>query len=100
MSDSGDTYFSQDELRLKVGTGWVELKILSEVGVIFTRRGYTPAIRVMRGEAPHLLLVGAVSLATPLETLRSLHGHLTGLRIRTHKLRDDQTSPYELEVLS
>jgi hypothetical protein len=96
---TGDSYFSQDELRLKVGTGWVELEILSDVGVIFTRRGYAPAIRVLRGEAPHLLLVGAASLAAPLESIRGQQGRLTGLRIRTRKLREEQTSPYEVEVL-
>ena len=95
---SADTYFQDDLPRIRAGTGWVDLRLESEVGVVLTARGYVPAIRVSRGEVLHLLLVGAASLAQPLEALRRQRGGaLAGSTIRLRKVRAEQTSPYEVE---
>ncbi|MEY3811985.1 MAG: hypothetical protein RIT11_1108, partial [Pseudomonadota bacterium] len=40
------TYIDENEVRLNVTTGWQSLEILSEVGVAYTYRGFTPALIV------------------------------------------------------
>lgn len=90
-------YFEADELRLKVGTGWTEITLMSEVGVVPTRRGYVPAVHVNRGHTLHLMLIGAVSLAAPLETIRARDGHLLGKKLRIRKTAEAAMSPYEVE---
>ncbi len=92
------TYLEDNLPRLHVGTGWTELTIESEVGVLKTARGYAPGVVVRRAETPHLFLVGAASLAVPLEALREKRGgSLKGAVIRVRKTRPDQTAPYEVE---
>ena len=93
-------YIDALDLRVKVGTGWTELALLSEVCVVFTRRGYVPAVRVRRGSTDHVLLVGAMSLAEPLEELRKATGQLIGHVIRVRKTTEQPTSPYEVSVVS
>jgi|OM-RGC.v1.031574760 hypothetical protein len=93
-------YFSAEEIRLKVGTGWTEVHVVSEVGVVPTTRGYVPALEVDRGATRHLLLVGAGSLMTPLEQLRDRDGKLEGLTLRIRKAGEAPTSPYVVEEVT
>lgn len=90
-------YFEAAELRLKVGTGWTEITLTSEVGVVPTRRGYVPAVQVDRGATSHLMLVGAISLAGPLEVIRARDGSLVGKKLRIRKTAETAMSPYEVE---
>ena len=94
-------YFNSDLIRLKVGTGWTDLTLVSEVGVVNTRRGYVPAVEVERGETRHLLLLGAASLADPLERIRlNRGGLLKNLKVRIRKTGEAAISPYEVEETS
>ena len=90
-------YLDSDIPQLRVGTGWTELRIASEVGVRFTRRGYAPCLLVDRNGLVHLLYASAVSLADPLEHVRRDRGSLEGLKIRIRKARADAMAPYEVE---
>ena len=92
-------YFDSDAVRLRVGTGWVTVKVLSEIGVVYTRRGYVPALEVQRGEVPHLLLCGAGSLASSLEALRADADGLMGLTLRMRRESEAPTSKYETEMI-
>ena len=92
-------YFDSDAIRLKVGTGWTEVTLVGEVGVVATRRGYVPAIEVDRGQVRHLFLVGAASLGGPLEDLRLKMGSLDGVCIKIRKVGEAPTSPYEVAVI-
>lgn len=94
------TYFTDELPRLRIGSGWTEVSIESEVGVVKTARGYAPALHVRRGDVAHLLLIGAASLAGPLEKIRAERaGLLLGACVRIRRVRPDQTAPYEVESL-
>ena len=95
------TYLDQQLPRISAGTGWTNLTILGEIGCFYTARGYVPALSVQRGEVEHVLLVGAQSLARPLEELRiATDGTLAGKDIRIRKVRAEISAPYELEVIT
>jgi hypothetical protein len=99
LSDRGP-YIEGNPLRLRVGTGWTEVLITSEVRVIHTRRGYVPVLEIERQHLPHILFVSAASLADPLEKIRASRGGvLAGARIRLHKTGEDHFSSYEIELL-
>jgi hypothetical protein len=91
-------YLSSETPRLRVGTGWTTVTIQSEVGVVFTSRGYAPAIEVAREGFKHVLLVGARSLSEPIEKLRVEHGQLEGLVIELRKVRPEPSAPYEVRL--
>lgn len=93
------TYIEGTPLRLRIGTAWVELTILGEVAVLFTRRGYAPVLEVLRQQAPHVIFVSAASLAEPLERLRQERGRLEGATIRVRKAGGNPTDPYEVQVV-
>ncbi len=94
------SYVETDALRLRVGTGWTEVEVTSEVLVTYTRRGYAPCIRVIRTGVPHILFVSAISLAEPLEKIRVAQGgSLLGARLRIRKTRAEPTAPYEVETV-
>lgn len=84
--------------RLTVPTAWITLTIESEPFVVPTGRGYAPAILVRRPRAAQRqhLLIGAKSLATPLEQLRLRYRFLTGQRITLRKTGIDKMSIYEV----
>ncbi len=94
------TYIDENEVRLNVTTGWQSLEILSEVGVAYTYRGFTPALIVSRNGARHVLLIGAKSLAEPLNQIRKSRGHLTGIEIRCRKTGTERTAVYEIETIN
>ena len=85
---------------LKIGTGWVEIEILSEVDAKLTFKGYTPILRVVvtKTRLPYTLYIAPKSLAQPLEDLRRNHGgRFLGLRLRLRKQSSDQYAKYEVQ---
>jgi hypothetical protein len=92
-------YLDEKALRLKVGTGWVRLTAIGEIGVIFTRRGFIAALEVKRGEVSHILFVSASSLSSPLNEIIQNRGKLDGLEFEIKKAGEDQFSPYEVKVI-
>jgi len=91
-----------DTPRYVVTTRWTRLTIESDPFVVPTVRGYVPALLVKRQSTPYRehVLIGAKSLARPLEELRASRGSLSGQRIRIRKESDQATAPYELEVIT
>ena len=87
---------------LKVGTGWIELEIVSEPDVILTFKGYAPILRVRKSRTgvEYILYIPAKSLAEPLEKLRQNNdGIFTGIRFRIRKESMEQMSKYEIEAV-
>ena len=85
---------------LKIGTGWVELEILSEADVQLTFKGYAPVLRVraVKTGLEYILYIGPKSLAQPLEELRQERGgRFLGLRLRLRKQSSDQYAKYEVK---
>jgi hypothetical protein len=93
------TYLDDPALpQLRVGTGWTEVVVRSEIGVRFTQRGYAPCVVVERGSFPHVLFVSALSLGKALEAMRQERGGtLIGARFRLRKTSAERTAPYEVE---
>ena len=87
---------------LRVGTGWIELEIVSESDVVLTFKGYTPILRVRncRTGLEYLLYISARSLAEPLETLRKNNaGIFRGIRFLIRKESMEKMAKYEIEVI-
>ena len=93
-------YVESELPKLRVGSDWVEVDVVSEVLVRYVARTYVPCLIVHRGPLAHVLYAGAMSLAQPLEEERSRrNGTLTGVRMRLHKKGTERSSPYEVEFL-
>lgn len=88
-----------DTPRLRVTTAWTSLALESDPFVVPTSRGYAPAVLIRRRGANHTehLLIGARSLAEPIESLRARHGCLEGKTLRIRKTDNSPTAPYEIE---
>jgi hypothetical protein len=92
---------SQKLPQLKVGTGWVDIKVLSEPTVIATFKGYAPVLHVIvkRTKLEYLLYISAKSIAANLEPLRQINNNaFTGLEFSIRKANDDSFAPYEIKV--
>jgi hypothetical protein len=89
-----------DTPRLRVGEPWTDVLVLSEPFVIPTVRGYAPAILVRRRSVTYKehLLVGARSIAIPLEELRLSTGSLVGQSLSIRKTAGHQSAPYEVKI--
>lgn len=87
--------------RLHVGEAWTSVTIASDPFVVPTSRGYAPAILVRREGVAHAehLLIGARSLALPLEDLRIKRGTLREIHVALKKSGPSAPSPYLVEVL-
>lgn len=87
--------------RLEIGTMWTEMVIESDPFVVPTALGYAPAIIVRRDHAPQRehLLIGARSLAKPLEHLRVRRETLSGARVKIRKSGAERTALYEVRDL-
>jgi hypothetical protein len=88
--------FDTDTPRLEVHDKWVRFTVESDPFVVPTARGYAPAILVRRPTAKQRehLLIGAASLAKPLETIRLREGSLKGRSITIRKDGPDKTATY------
>ena len=87
---------------LKVGTGWIELEIVSEPDVVLTFKGYTPVLRIQKSKTgvEYLLYISAKSLAEPLEELKKNNGGVfKGIQLRIRKESMEKTSKYEVEAV-
>lgn len=87
---------------LKVGTGWLEIEIVSEPDVRLTFSGYAPIlqVRVCQSGIEKALFISAKSLSTALENLRvANNGSFVGIRVRLKKESEDRMAPYLVEVL-
>ena len=85
---------------LKVGTGWVELKIISEPDVALTTFGYAPFLRVkeVTTDSEYGFYISAKSLALPLEELRKDNdGTFEGIQFRVRKESIARGAPYEVD---
>jgi hypothetical protein len=102
VPEAGETQrCGTDTPRVKLSTTWVPLVFASDPFVVPTSRGYAPAILVKRrGMTQHEhILIGARSLADPIETLRVDSGSLEGIEVRIRKSGDTPVAPYEVEVI-
>ena len=86
--------------RLSIDTVYIDFEIQSDPFVVPTSRGYAPAILVRRPNTPNAehVLIGARSLATELEAIRSNYGSLVGLHVSARKMGPEKISPYVLRV--
>jgi hypothetical protein len=96
--DNARTYDSPTS-RLVVGQIRRDLTIRGEVFVLPTRIGYAPAIHVEASDGSmHHLLLGASSLALPIEEHRiSRGGELDGIRFSVSREHSGQTAKYLVE---
>lgn len=84
---------------LKASTGWIELRIISEVNVALGVRGYSPILEVaaVKTGLQYTLYISAKSLAEPLERLRIANGgQFTGICLSIRKESQDPMSKYEV----
>ena len=86
--------------RLEINTRWVELTIESDPFVVPTFRGYTPAILVRRPRATQRehLLIGASSIAKPLEEIRKKYTTLKGQVVAVKKTGREKIAKYAVRV--
>ena len=87
---------------LKVGTGWIEVEIISEPDVVLTIRGYAPILRVRKSRTgvEYSLYISAKSIADPLEELRKNNaGIFLGIQLRIRKESMERMAKYEIEVM-
>lgn len=85
---------------LRCDTVSIDLTVVSDAFVRLTVRGYAPAVlvRVGAGLAPHILYIGAKSLADSLEQMRADNGgRFCGLRFRLRKETSAATAKYLVE---
>lgn len=85
-----------DTPRLIVDEQWITLEIQSEPFVVPTKLGYSAALLVRRLKATHLehMFIGAKSLASEMELLRTRRGALTGAQVSIRKQSKQRTAPY------
>ena len=87
---------------LKVGTGWIELEIISEVDVVLTFKGYVPILQVKKisNDLEYIFYISASSLGRSLEELRENNGGIfQGIEFRVRKKDAAKTAPYEIEII-
>jgi len=84
--------------RLHLSDAWVQFRVESDPFLVPTARGYAPALLIRRREAAQRehILIGAKSLANPLEKLRIKYGTLTGLFLQVRKESEESKAPYML----
>ena len=89
--------FGTSTARLEITESWEDVKIVSEVFVIQTWRGYAPAILVetKSKEIMHVI-VGAKSFSSGLELIRKSGGQIINENISVRKLGEARTSLYEV----
>lgn len=91
-----------DLLHLRIGTGWIEVQILSPYPLVaFRNHAYAPVleVKVERSGLRKMLFVSAHSLSEQLEDIRKAHGSLEDVRVRLRKTSDDRFARYVVEEL-
>lgn len=86
--------------RLEIKDRWVLVEVESDPFIIPTGLGYAPGILARRRGAQQRqhILIGARSLALPLEEIRTARGSLIGVHIKVRKQSLARSAPYEILV--
>lgn len=87
-----------DQLRL--GEGWVHIRVHGEPYVIATFRGYAPVLEVedIHARTRHYIFMSAKSFMEGIEPLRAANGGgFGGLEFRIRKDSDDRFAKYVIE---
>ncbi len=99
MSESPQT--PRDQLtQLRIGEGWIQLRIHGEPFVKATFRGYTPVLEVenLHSQTRHFLYMSAKTFMEGIEPLRvGNSGRFDGLQFRIRKEADDRFARYLIE---
>ncbi len=85
---------------IKIGTEKQLIRVISEVDVVMTFKGFAPVVRVKLGtdETEQMLYISAKSLATNLERLRKENGDkFTGLEFYLRKESNEKLAQYVVE---
>lgn len=89
--------FGTSTSRLDISQSWVDIKIVSDVFVIQTWRGYAPVILVEnRSKEIVHVIVGAKSFSSGLELIRKSSGQIINENIAVRKAGDARTALYEV----
>ena len=89
----------EDLPQLKVGTGWLALRVIEGPGVMLTGLGWAPVLKVQELETSqeYAFFFGARSLGKPMADLRARNGNTwVDAKFRVRKQKPDKTAPYEL----
>lgn len=87
--------------KLKVGTSFSQIEILSGPFVQYSDWGYIPVlhIRVEKSGLEYLLNLNASSLAKALKQAFDDHGEFVGLQVELRKQGEEKTSKYEVNQI-
>ena len=88
---------------LKVGTGWIDLEVISEPDVVLTFKGYAPILRVRKlsNDLEFVLYISAKSLGASLEKFReNNNGVFTGVQFSVRKKDTTPMAPYEIKGIN
>ena len=86
--------------QLRVGEGWISLRVHGEPYVVPTLRRYEPVLQVenLYSHTRHFLYMSAKSFMEGVEPLRASNGgHFDGLEFRIRKESDDRYARYLIE---
>jgi hypothetical protein len=87
---------------LKIGTGWLELKIVGEPDVLVTFKGYAPVlpVRLIKNDLEYYLYISAKSISEKLEPMRqNNNGFFSGINIAVRKISEDKFSAYDMKLI-
>lgn len=93
----------EEKLRVEVGTDPIIFEIVSEPYVVFTFKGYIPAvdIQIREENAPRVMFIGASSLSRGIEERRVKNdGKFKGICLRIRKESEDRYAKYIVESVS
>ena len=95
------TKMNRDTLKqLRIGEGWIQLRVHGEPYVIATRSRYEPLLQVenIRSQTMHYIFMSAKTFMEGLEPLRIANqGKFDALQFRIRKESNDRYSPYLIE---
>ena len=86
--------------QLRIGEGWIHLKVHGEPYVITTHRRYEPVLQVenLRSQTMHFIYMSAKTFMDGLEPLRiANHGKFDGLQFRIRKESGDRFAPFLID---
>ena len=92
---------NRDNLQqLRIGEGWIRLKVHGEPYVIATNRRYEPVLQVenLHSKTMHYIYMSAKSFMEGFEPLRTANnGKFDGLEFRIRKESSDRFAPFLIE---
>lgn len=92
--------FGTNTQRIEIGTKWQSIEIISDPFIQPTALGYAPTV-LIKDHQDYVwhLLIGAKSLALPLEVIRKDEGSLIGSRVKIRKSSELSSSAYEFQKI-